>query len=147
MKITFYKTSSPMNQIGKTLTDDLELNFIFKQQSSILNPVIEIGNTDDNISGFNYAYIDNFARYYVVRDITVQPHNYYTLNLECDVLESWKEDILSSKAWIAKQVKYNPYYESNYESEVRTETKTYDSTQSIADYSGSYILVTVGGVK
>lgn len=147
MKITLYKTKSPITQIGKELTDALDLDFKFKQSSSILNPTIEIGNRDDNISGFNYAYIDAFDRYYVIRNITVQPHNYYTIELDCDVLESWKQDILNSKAWIAKQVIYNPYYESNYESEVRTETTTYDSTQSIADYSGAYILVTIGGVR
>ena len=94
---------------------------------------------------FNYAYIPKFQRYYFVDDISVFPNKIYLLTLRCDVLTSFKDDILKSYARIVEQTNSNAYYDSNLKSEVRKEVDTYMSNVSFDLTADSMVLVTIGG--
>ena len=99
----------------------------------------------DDLINFNYMYIDKFKRYYFIEDVEVFPNKIYKLTLKCDVLMSFKDDILNSYGNITSQTNYNDYYNFNYSSEVRKETNIYNSDVEL-DTIKSTILCTIGGV-
>lgn len=111
MNIIFYKTSSPENQITKSLQNALTLTGNLREGASIVTPVITL--TSD-IKGYNYCYIAAFNRYYYVRDINQVRKNVYSVNLECDVLMSFKTEILNNTAIVERsQTNRSQYQHDN----------------------------------
>ena len=143
MLLKLYNTDSETNRINKVLKDETEFNVRLKEKSSVINPIILLKS--DTYITFNYAYIEQFKRYYFVDDVSVFPNKMYLLTLRCDVLTSFKDDILSSYAQIIEQTNSNAYYDSNLKSEVRKEVDTYKSNVSFDLSANSLVLVTIGG--
>lgn len=143
MLLKLYNTNSETNRINKMLTDETEFDVRLKDKSSVVNPVLLLKS--ETYINFNYAYIPKFQRYYFVDDISVFPNKMYLLTLRCDVLTSFKDDILKSYARIVEQTNSNAYYDSNLKSEVRKEVDTYMSDVSFDLTADSMVLVTIGG--
>ena len=143
MLLKLYNTDSETNRINKVLTDETEFDVRLKDKSSVVNPVLLLKS--ETYINFNYAYIPKFQRYYFVDDISVYPNKMYILTLRCDVLTSFKDDILKSYARIVEQTNSNAYYDSNLKSEVRKEVDTYMSDVSFDLTADSMVLVTIGG--
>ena len=143
MLLKLYNTNSETNRINKVLTDETEFDVRLKDKSSVVNPVLVLKS--ETYINFNYAYIPKFQRYYFVDDISVYPNKMYILTLRCDVLTSFKDDILKSYARIVEQTNSNAYYDSNLKSEVRKEVDTYMSNVSFDLTADSLVLVTIGG--
>ena len=143
MLLKLYNTNSETNRINKVLTDETEFDVRLKDKSSVVNPVLVLKS--ETYINFNYAYIPKFQRYYFVDDISVFPNKMYLLTLRCDVLTSFKDDILKSYARIVEQTNSNAYYDSNLKSEVRKEVATYMSNVSFDLTADSMVLVTIGG--
>lgn len=143
MLLKLYNTNSETNRINKVLTDETEFDVRLKDKSSVVNPVLLLKS--ETYISFNYAYIPKFQRYYFVDDISVYPNKMYILTLRCDVLTSFKDDILKSYARIIEQTNSNAYYDSNLKSEVRKEVDTYMSDVSFDLTADSMVLVTIGG--
>ena len=143
MLLKLYNTNSETNRINKVLTDETEFDVRLKDKSSVVNPVLVLKS--ETYINFNYAYIPKFQRYYFVDDISVFPNKMYLLTLRCDVLTSFKDDILKSYARIVEQTNSNAYYDSNLKSEVRKEVDTYMSNISFDLNADSVVLVTIGG--
>lgn len=143
MLLKLYNTNSETNRINKVLTDETEFDVRLKDKSSVVNPVLLLKS--ETYISFNYAYIPKFQRYYFVDDISVYPNKMYILTLRCDVLTSFKDDILKSYARIVEQTNSNAYYDSNLKSEVRKEVDTYMSDVSFDLTADSMVLVTIGG--
>jgi len=81
-----------------------------KSISSVITPIVEITDPHMNneIPLFNYAYIADFGRYYFIEDVRYDI-GVWTLFLRCDVLASYKEDILNSRQYVLRSaVSYNP---------------------------------------
>lgn len=91
MKITLYKYSGDDRVINKTLTEEKELEGTLRDQADILSPVIGL-QTDPR--DYNYVYIPEFNRYYFVHTITQYRKNIWILNLKCDVLKSYEQEIM-----------------------------------------------------
>ena len=143
MLLKLYNTNSETNRINKVLTDETEFDVRLKDKSSVVNPVLVLKS--ETYINFNYAYIPKFQRYYFVDDISVFPNKMYLLTLRCDVLTSFKDDILKSYARIVDQTNSNAYYYINLKSEVRKEVDTYMSNVSFYLTADSMVLVTIGG--
>lgn len=107
--LKLYSTENKINDINKTLSNETTLTGVWREETSILNPVFKISNIT-NIFNFNYAYIPIFNRYYFITDI--QPQGiYYIITLKVDVLESWKTDILKDYQSITRQeTAFNNFY-------------------------------------
>ena len=138
-----YNTNDSTNTINKTLNFISDIDVKFKEEVNIYNPNIMLKY--DDLINFNYMYIDKFKRYYFIEDVEVFPNKIYKLTLKCDVLMSFKDDILNSYGNITSQTNYNDYYNFNYSSEVRKETNIYNSNVVLEDVK-STILCTIGGV-
>ena len=146
MEIDFYKNISEKNKIGKKLLNKLTLNGNLREESSVINPTILVEYS--NLSVYNYAYIPNFNRYYFVSEITSVRNGLWRVSLKCDVLESFKKDILNLSCIVDKQQNqsYNNYIDDG------SYINRADSFVEIANYqngfnsSGEFILITAGAI-
>lgn len=105
MDITFYKCESEYNRINKELKEGLTVSGKLTDDTSIVNPVIRV-SLNSNIVTKNYCSIPVFGRYYFIKDITAS-NSELIITLHCDVLSSFKNDILNSKATITRSNKGN----------------------------------------
>lgn len=143
MLISLYNTTDSNMIINKTLTNKVDYDIKIKDNVSLINPVI-ILKTETLITS-NYAYIPNFNRYYYIENIEVFPNDIYNLALKCDVLMSFKDDILNSNAYINQSTNSNKYYDSGFRSEVKKEVDLHYSDFDMSNEKSSIILITVGG--
>lgn len=110
MVIKLYKNSSDKRYINKTITDEKTLSSCrIYNDNSISTPSIKI-ETDSVIpSGYNYAYIPDFGRYYYITDIEVG-NGFIIVNLSVDVLMTYKTAILGSEVIVSRQQnQFNTY--------------------------------------
>lgn len=143
MLMKLYTTKTPNNTIGKVLENETEYNIKFKSQADRTKPVVVL--MSETMIDFNYAYIPDFNRYYFVESIEVTPNKIYNISLRCDVLESFKNDILESSGFVNQQTTPNKYYNSDYQTEIKKEVDVIKSNVAL-DTTKSTILVTIGGV-
>ena len=148
MQITFYKTDDNDNVINKTLTDDVTIPLYLKGQFDVINPILIMSNASGiDFRKYNYAVISDFDRLYFVRNVTQVNAKIYQLYLECDVLETFKHDILECNARFKRGVKDGDTQQQNTVKEVNKKFTIYKSNVSI-DYSKqNIILTTVGKTK
>ena len=146
MQIKFYKNSSEKNKIGKSLSNELTLNGNLRDECSITSPSILVEAT--SLVDYNYCYIPEFKRYYFISDITSVRNNLWRVSLKCDVLESFKTDILKLSCIVDKQ--QNQSYSNNIDD--GSYINRADSFVEIANYqngfnsSGEFILITAGAI-
>lgn len=145
MKIRLYYNSSENNVIGKTLSDVIELDGNLRDSSDITNPVIMI--TSDTKPNANYAYIDNFNRFYFISEITAYRSNSFILKLKVDVLESYKEQIKKLKVVLSgtENTGKSMYLNSDiWIRNVKDKTDIITFPNGLSE-NGEFILITAGG--
>ena len=145
MKIKLYYNSSENNVIGKTLNDELELEGTLRDSSDITNPVIMI--TSNTKPTANYAYIDNFNRFYFISEITAYRSNSFILKLKVDVLESYKEQIKKLKVVLSgtENTGKSMYLNSDiWIRNVKDKTDIITFPNGLSE-NGEFILITAGG--
>ena len=146
MNITFYKNSSEKEKIGKSLSSGLTLSGNLRDECSITSPSILVEAT--SLVDYNYCYIPEFKRYYFIYDITSVRNNLWRVSLKCDVLESFKSDILNSSCIVNKQ--QNQSYSNNIDD--GSYINRVDNFIEIANYQngfnadGEFILLTAGAI-
>ena len=143
MLMYLYSTKTANNTIGKVLENQTEFNIKFKAQADRIKPVVILRS--ETMLNFNYAFIPDFERYYFVESIEVTPNKIFNISLRCDVLESFKNDILASSGFVNQQTNTNKYYNSDYQTEIKKEVDVIKSNVTL-DTTKSTILVTIGGV-
>ena len=143
MVIKLYKTLSDPKTVNKTLTDELNVSGIVRDPVNIIDPVIEVQADNNALAGYNYAYIEDYARYYFVEP-TNDSYNINTLNLHCDVLKTAILWLLQRNATITRNERlYNAYLnDPNFSSYAYTNivTKAFPHKINL----DSIILMTVG---
>lgn len=119
--IIAYKNNSAVNVVNKKIEEIVSMSGTLRDRCSIMDPVIIVQLDGNEVwrNGFNYIYIDAFKRYYFVTNIVnvagalssatqVNPVNLWEIHAHVDVLMSFKEQIASQKAVVARQeTKYN----------------------------------------
>lgn len=140
MILKLFNTTDSNNTIGKTLTDEQTFDITFKETFDITNPIVMLKSNVPILK--NYAYIPELGRYYFITSTQVQPNKIYQLYLECDVLESFKADILASKGLVTRAGEGNRFFGGGLHSEVRKEFTIYESELEIP-YKEQIVLVTI----
>ena len=115
--INFYKNSSPVNKVDKTLTAIFSGEGILRTGASVLDPVIviETSTPANLITSSNYAYIAEFGRYYYITGITSDANGLWVVGMHVDVLMSYKSQIRSQNAIVARQeYEYNMYLDDGW---------------------------------
>ena len=103
MIIKLYTNNSEKIAVNKDITELMSLNGILRDNTSIQNPVITLNRNISELINCNYVFISDFNRYYYVNNINSVKQNLTELSLSCDVLMSFKDDILKQTAIIKKQ--------------------------------------------
>ena len=108
--ITLKKCNCENYRVTKTFdSGSTTTTFHFKDEQSILNPVILIG-TNENLTVYNYAEINDFNRKYFITDIKVVREGLYEVSLHVDVLSTYDSQIRGVQADIRRQEnKFNTY--------------------------------------
>ena len=136
--LELYKVLNQTNEINKTLNNAIVINGIFRSEIDAIDVIVEI---ETNTYDFNYVYIQTLGKYYFLDNITHVNAKIARLYLHCDVLMTYKQDILASYGLVTQGGNINPYY-SSIESDSRQEIRrvtfpyTFNST-------GNYVLVTI----
>lgn len=128
MLMVLYKTADSENVINKELTEIHRTDVKMKMNISVTVPTIVLNDLPTiPLIKSNYCYLEQFDRYYFIRDIRVDG-KLISLELECDVLESFKADILNSNITYQSEIKEGDYSEvSEFNSGVVPITVEYDS--------------------
>lgn len=144
MELKLYAVNDGDNVINKTMTLKTTMEINLKRDVDIINPrLILIPNLPTGFSGINYAEIPDLNRFYFVDNITNISGTLWQLDLSCDVLETYKADILASKARLYRNLKAGDYFDMALESSHITTVAKYTSNKGISD-SETLIMTTVG---
>ena len=143
MVIKLYKVLDDPKFVNKALTSELTVSGIARDPVNITAPVIEVEADNNTLAGYNYAYIEDYARFYFV-DPTNDSWKLNTLNLRCDILTSSKAWLLARMATITRNERlYNAYLEdTNFSSYAYTNIVT--KNFPLAVNMDSLVLMTVG---
>lgn len=145
MEIVLYSTTDGENIINKDLDEKYRFNIKMKKDIDLITPTIILN--DKGIMDFNscnYCYIEEFKRFYFIRTIENLANRIWGLQLECDVLESFKNDILNSDAEINRRIKDGDYFSTNMKIETIREIDIYKSDVTLINEK-NIILSTIGG--
>ena len=146
MELKLYTVNDGKNVINKTMTLKTTMEINLKRDVDIINPrliLILIPNLPTGFSGINYAEIPELNRFYFVDSITNISSTLWQLELSCDVLETYKADIMASKARFFRNLKAGDYFDTALESSHITTVAKYASNKGISD-SETLIMTTVG---
>lgn len=101
--IELYQNSAEVNRVNKEpyLAPIGSLVGALRDECSLLTPSIVYQSED--VPTFNYVYIPIFNRYYFVTSLSSVSKNLWRMELNCDVLMSYKEYLYPLQAVIARQ--------------------------------------------
>lgn len=145
MELKLYSTSDNENVINKTLDLRYVINIKLKATTDIVTPDIVLNDEKNmDFKTCNYAYLSDFNRYYFIRTIKSMNNHTWHLSLECDVLESFKEDIFNSYVEITRPLKQGEYYTVGGKVQTIKEIDIFKSDTTLKS-EHNIILSTIGG--
>lgn len=141
MNIKLYYNKYPANKIDKNIDKDNPIltvenvRFLDDKNLNISSPTIifaptgNISSWDDIVESarFNYFYIPKFARFYFITNIETEG-SHVVISGKCDVLTTFKNDILNSTQYIVRQENKRSAYLSDSMTPVRSDHKYYMKT-------------------
>ena len=145
MQIILYKVSDENNKIDKMLSSGCSMTGSLKEESNVLRPTILINI--DNPTSYNYMYIDDFKRYYYIKEMTSIRTGLWRLTCEVDVLKTYASQIKSLRAVVEKQKDGDKTDLYINDGSFVTENKTFNSVVNFSSgflNEPQYILVTAG---
>lgn len=91
--VELYNSDAEVNRVDKTdyLTPYGTLSGTLREESSMIRPTITFQSS--SVPGFNYVYIPAFGRYYYVNNIVSVNKNLWRMELNCDVLMTYRTQI------------------------------------------------------
>ena len=100
--LILYSINDGDNVINKNLVNGVNVPIHLKQGFDIINPDIVLNG---DYRGFNYAHIPSLNRFYFINNVEQLNLRLVKLNMTCDVLETYKTDILNSNARFKRNIK------------------------------------------
>lgn len=138
MDMYIYNCLDSVNTINKTKTDEEIRSIILKDKTNLINPIIRLKSK--TLIEKNYCYIPSLKRYYFIEDINFISNDIQEVYLKCDVLETFKDDILNSNCNIVKSEEDNYLSNGRMNEEIRV-SNIYEGDP--IDYKDNVILVTI----
>lgn len=145
--INLYICSDENNKITKNNLSGLkQYTGVFRDEVNVMTPVFQI-ETTDNLSGYNYAYIDDFSRYYYIKEIKAVRNGLWELSLAVDVLMTYKTELADVKIIAARsEVNFNQMLTDSERATYQDKrTQTYNFPRSLDANGNKYYLVLTGG--
>lgn len=148
MQVVLCQNLSENDIINKNISVVDTASCTIKGPISVENPVL-ILDYDSDLQDINYIRISEFSRCYYITDIVNLSGHRYQITCKTDVLESFKESILSLSCVVEKQEQdalCNKYYnDGSFVSQEKEFIYTKDFPEGFLD-DGEYILITAGGI-
>lgn len=142
MQFIMYKLKSADNVINKTITEPLAMEINLRRGIDIVAPVLRIEYADGvSPNKYNYCHIPVLERFYFIRDIQNITSNIWELHLECDVLESYKAEILGSVAKVMRKIEAGDYGETDLSLTGEIEVTNYTSDVELEKFDNSLLTV------
>ena len=104
--LILYSINDGDNVINKNLINGVTIPINLKQGFDVINPDIVLNG---DYRGFNYAHIPSLNRFYFINSVEQLNLRLVKLNMTCDVLETYKADILNSNARFKRNIKTGDY--------------------------------------
>lgn len=143
MLITLYKLGSDKNTINKVLNDAKPLNISMRGDFNFSDFRIKLSKVNYS-NEYNYIYFNDLQRYYFINDAVLVNSKVVELNLSCDVLETFKDDILNSDARLFRNIRTGDFYDGTIEQKINKTVEKYSSDKSLVSGENTIILSTVG---
>lgn len=136
--LELYKVTNQPNELTKTLNNAVIVNGSFRSEIDSMDVIVEI---ESNTYEFNYVYIPSLNKYYFLQNLVHVNAKIIRMQLHCDVLMTYKTDILASYGLVIQGGTINPYY-SSIESETRQTIRRFAFPYKFNN-NGNYVLVTI----
>lgn len=94
MTIKLFSTDSEPNAVPKHLYNETELTGSVRDEVDVLRPTVRVELADSGTQ-YNYAYIQDFGRYYFIREITEVRTGIAEIQMEVDVLETYRQQYIN----------------------------------------------------
>lgn len=141
MKMYLYHVIDAENVINKNLVNGLEIDINLKASVDLVNPEIVLNG---DFRGYNYAHLPDLNRYYFIDRIEQLNLKLIKLSLSCDVLETYKADILNSNARFKRNIKNGDYQNISIDYSNQTISTNYNS-DGMPMNGNTMIISTIGG--
>jgi len=106
MTIKLFVNTSEKNKLDKDITLALETTGTLKEDTSLTDPIIKLtGKTFSEMASINYMQITELGRYYFINDVISINNDIVEIHAHVDVLSTYKDQIRSQNAIIARQEK------------------------------------------
>lgn len=110
MNIVLSRYTNERNALTKAITTVATLSGTLRGECDILKPVVNVeipeGVSQANIvANCNYAYIEDFGRYYFITGLKGVAQGIIEVTMNVDVLQSWNSQIKAQTCIIARQEK------------------------------------------
>ena len=144
--VTFYVNNSENYRADKSLTQVLNTSVALKGGSGVENVELDI-NTSVDITQCNYMYISDFGRYYFITSIAVIRNDVYRVSAHVDVLSTYKSQVRSLSAIIARQETLANHYldDAEFKTLNKSEVVTKRFSGGAFTKNMQYVLVVAGG--
>lgn len=145
MNITLCVNNSEKNKLSKSLSNMNVFSGYLKDETSVTAPVVMMEL--ENPTGFNYAYIPDFGRYYFIRDMVSVRTGLWKISMQVDVLQSFRNYILGCSVILSdtENTGKEMYLSGNvWKSQVKELTDIVSFPSGLSD-NGYFILITAGG--
>lgn len=136
--LELYKVLNQPNELTKTLNNAVIVNGSFRSEIDSMDVIVEI---ESNTYEFNYVHIPSLNKYYFLQNLVHVNAKIIRMQLHCDVLMTYKTDILASYGLVTQGGTINPYYssiDSDSRQTIRRVTFPYTFNNT-----GNYVLVTI----
>ena len=142
MNLNLFKTNDSDNVINKTLTNKLNITINLKRDVDIISPRLIIRDSASiNINAFNYCQIEELNRFYFIRSINNMGGNLWEVICECDVLETYKADILNSPCKFNADIQAGDYTSFSGSSNFTQDSESFSNVE--IDLTPSIIISTI----
>lgn len=145
MKLFLYDVTDGDNVINKTLPTPLEIDIRLSNDVDVINPEIRLRNISGvNFDEYNYANIDVLGRYYFIDKLGRVSATDNILYLSCDVLETYKNEILNSNARFKRNLRTGDYVDGSIDKSIIKNVMVYNSDKALIADESTIILTVIG---
>lgn len=138
--LILYSINDGDNVINKSLVNGVTIPINLKNNFDIINPEIVLNG---DYRGFNYAHIPSLNRFYVITNVEQLNLRLVKLIMSCDVLETYKDDILNSHAEYMRNIKNGDYVQFSTDSSALTSVSKHLSNVTMIE-ENNLIITTIG---
>lgn len=145
MELKLYVVEDGDNVLNKTLSDELIIQINLKRDVNLFTPSLIIRDSSAiDINRFNYCVIPVLNRNYFIRTINNIGNDLWRIDCECDVLETYKNDILNSEALLNRSLKNGDFLINTIDTTIIKTISKYNSDVTLIEEKTNVISV-IGG--